>query len=54
MLRLRFFACQGCETVFADPEEPPGCDCGTDAPLKEITDDVQADPYFTKIRNPDA
>jgi hypothetical protein len=39
--------------VFADPEEPPRCDCGPNAALKEITDDVQAESYFTELRDID-
>lgn len=52
MLRLRFFVCQQCETVFADPEVPPSC-CGSDAPMQEITDDLQTEPYFTQLRKVD-
>jgi hypothetical protein len=50
MLRLRFFVCRECETVFADPEVPPGCCCGSDVPMEEITDAVQTEPYFTSLR----
>jgi rRNA maturation endonuclease Nob1 len=47
VLGLRFFACNRCDTVFADPERPLRCDsCGGDA-LEEITDKLQADTYFT-------
>ncbi len=53
MLRLRFFVCQQCETVFADPERPPPCSCGTDVPMREITGDVQTEPYFTELRDVD-
>jgi hypothetical protein len=53
MLRLRFFVCQQCETVFADPERPPPCSCGTDVPMREITNDVQTEPYFTELRDAD-
>jgi rubredoxin len=43
---LRFFACDRCETVHADAEEPSRCGrCGATR-LEELTDGVQADPYF--------
>jgi hypothetical protein len=46
--RLRFFACEACETVYALPESPasgePCADCaGT---LREITGALGGDAYF--------
>jgi len=49
MLALRYFVCRGCETVFADPETPPACRCGSVDSIEEITVDVQAAPYFTRL-----
>ncbi|WP_175501323.1 hypothetical protein [Halogeometricum limi] len=52
MLGLRFFACDRCDTVFADVAEPPWCDgCGGDdgcggGSFAEITSRVQRDEYF--------
>lgn len=48
MTRLRFFACEACETVYALPESPasgePCADCaGT---LREITGALGGDAYF--------
>ena len=49
MTRLRFFACDACETVYALPESPaPGEPC-TDCragQLREITDALGGDAYF--------
>jgi hypothetical protein len=46
VLGLRFFVCEGCETVHASPDEPPGCrDCGVGT-FREITRRLQADTYF--------
>jgi len=44
---LRFFVCEGCETVYADVERPPRCgNCDGD-PLEEIEPEAQAADYFT-------
>jgi hypothetical protein len=46
VLGLRFYVCDGCDTVHASPDEPPGCrDCGGRR-LREITRQLQADTYF--------
>jgi hypothetical protein len=46
MLGLRFFACEECETVYANPPDPPRChQCSVR--LREITDAVQDDAYFS-------
>lgn len=45
MLGLRFFACERCETVYANPPDPPHCD-RCDTPLREITERLQEDAYF--------
>ena len=49
MLGLRFFVCQQCETVFAEPEAPPDCICSSHGSIEEITADVQTEPYFTQL-----
>ena len=49
MLGLRFFVCQQCETVFAEPEEPVDCGCSSRDSIEEITADVQTEPYFTRL-----
>ncbi|GEM_PF-376925 len=49
MLALRYFVCQRCETVFAEPGEPPDCRCGSVDSIEEITIDVQTEPYFTQV-----
>jgi len=49
MLGLRFFVCQQCETVFAEPEEPLDCGCSSHDSIEEITADVQTEPYFTRL-----
>lgn len=48
MVGLRFFVCQQCETVFAEPEVP-GCTCSSHESIEEITADVQTEPYFTQL-----
>jgi hypothetical protein len=46
MLGLRFFVCDCCETVYADPGDSPSCsNCG-DGLLREISDRLRADGYF--------
>ena len=50
MLGVRFFACEGCETVYADVAKPPRCgDCGGTA-IDEIGPGTQAAEYFTRSR----
>ncbi len=49
MLNLRFFVCQQCETVFAEPEMPPACPCSNHDSVAEITAEVQTEPYFTQL-----
>lgn len=46
VLGLQFFACRRCETVYADPEEPPRCDNCGNGTFEEITPGVQAEAYF--------
>jgi ribosomal protein L37E len=46
VLGLRFFACDRCGVVHADPEEPVQCGrCGWGR-LEELTGRLQADSYF--------
>ncbi|MEF8902158.1 MAG: hypothetical protein V5A25_13205 [Halovenus sp.] len=46
MLGLRFFACDGCDTVYADVEAPQRCrHCGRE-PVDEIGPGTQAAAYF--------
>jgi len=49
MLGLRFFVCQECETVFAEPEAPSDCTCSSHDSIEEITADLQTEPYFTQL-----
>lgn len=49
MLALRYFVCQACETVSAEPEAPSECRCGSVDSIEEITADVQPEPYFTRL-----
>ncbi|MUV88886.1 hypothetical protein GJ629_02400 [Halapricum sp. CBA1109] len=44
MLGLRYFVCAGCDRVYADVQEPPGCACGDDG-FEELSD-VAFDEYF--------
>jgi hypothetical protein len=46
VLGLRFFVCDGCKTVHASPDEPPGCRDCEGRRLREITHRLQADTYF--------
>lgn len=47
MLGLRFFACSGCETVYADVERPARCPrCGRE-PVEELAPESGAVDYFT-------
>lgn len=43
---LRFFACDGCETVYALPDETFGCGRCEEGSLTEITASLQDDAYF--------
>jgi len=47
VLGLRFFMCDGCETVYADVERPPQCCNCDDEPIEEIGPGTQAADYFT-------
>jgi hypothetical protein len=49
MLGLRFFACERCETVYANPPDPPRC-ARCEVALQEITDRLQDDAYFVPPR----
>jgi rRNA maturation endonuclease Nob1 len=43
---LGFFVCNGCDTVYADVEEPPRCHrCGDS--VEELGPENQAFDYFT-------
>jgi len=46
---LRFFACEQCQTVYANPPDPPRCH-RCDVALREITDRLQDDAYFVPPR----
>ncbi|WP_187347743.1 hypothetical protein [Haloplanus rubicundus] len=46
---LRFFACERCETVYAAPEEPSGCDRCADGRLAELGDADGAAAYFAPV-----
>jgi hypothetical protein len=46
VLGLRYYACDRCETVFADVETPPRCGRCAAEGLREITRDLQGDDYF--------
>jgi rubredoxin len=46
VLGLRFFACDGCGTVYAATDEPRGCDRCGDTRLAELTDALRDDTYF--------
>lgn len=48
MLGMRFFACSGCETVYAGPEPPHRCDDCHSGSLEEISDKLRGDAYFTR------
>jgi len=46
VLGLRFFVCEGCETVYADVEKPLQCrGCG-DEPVEELGPGTRASEYF--------
>jgi len=47
VLGIRFFACDGCETVYADVEEPPWCHHCTGGSMEELGPESQAATYFT-------
>lgn len=48
MLGLRFFACDGCDTVYSGVEPPERCDdCGRVSP-EEISDRLRKDAYFCR------
>ncbi|SIS15948.1 hypothetical protein SAMN05421752_11566 [Natronorubrum thiooxidans] len=47
VLGIRFFVCNGCETVYADVERPPRCSNCDDDPIEEIGPETQAANYFT-------
>lgn len=49
MLGLRFYACDRCDTVFADPDAPRECGECADGRLNEITHRLQADTYFLPV-----
>lgn len=47
VLGLRYFVCEGCETVYADVEKPPRCsNCDAD-PIVEVKPEIQAATYFS-------
>jgi len=47
VLSLQFFSYTGCETVYADIEEPPMCDVCESGQFTEIESEAQAISYFT-------
>lgn len=47
VLGIRFFVCDGCETVYADVARPPQCDSCEDDSITEIGQEIQAATYFT-------
>ena len=52
MLGVRFFACEGCDTVYAGVEPPERCgDCGS-VSIEEISDRLRADTYFNRAAEP--
>jgi len=53
MLALRYFVCQQCEAVYAELGSPPNCECGSVDSMKEITADVQTEPYLTQLLRAD-
>lgn len=46
MSGLRFFVCEGCDTVFADLSPPAPGACCSDAGVTEITASLQSASYF--------
>lgn len=46
MLGLRFFACEECDTVYADIEEPRHCGTCDGAHIAEISSGMGATTYF--------
>ena len=48
VLSLEFFSCTGCETVYADIEEPPICDVCESRQFTTIESEAQARSYFTR------
>lgn len=51
VLGLRFYACRTCDTVYAGPDEPPECSRCCDTDLREITDRLQTDSYFSPLQS---
>lgn len=48
MLRLRYFTCPDCGTVYATPDDPEVCDrCGAGG-LEPLPSDPAAAAYFTR------
>ncbi len=48
MLGLRFFVCEGCETVYADVEKPLRCRSCGDEPVEELGPGTRASEYFMR------
>ncbi|MFB6251257.1 MAG: hypothetical protein ABEI27_06170 [Halobellus sp.] len=48
MLGLRFFVCNGCETVYADVEAPLQCVRCDDGLFEELGSGSQAAEYFAE------
>jgi len=46
VLGLRYFVCNGCETVYADVERPLPCDVCDDESIEQIGPETQAVNYF--------
>jgi ribosomal protein S27E len=51
VLRVRFFVCEGCGTVHADPEKPPRCCACGRASLTELGGRDGAAAYFSPSRD---
>jgi len=47
VLGLRFFICDGCDTVYADVETPPRCRYCEDGSVERVEPESQAADYFT-------
>jgi rubredoxin len=49
VLRLRYYVCGSCGTVYADVAEPPACDgCPDGGPFRDLTGRLLEDMYFTR------
>ena len=53
MLGLRFFVCLECRTVSAEPEPPTACGACGSTRFEELTDEPQANEYFSRAADDD-